>query len=145
MRSFVGTTFPLVYFLYPIPTQLDLSPSCGRSFRRGCLLVRCSLPYCWEREKRKRPPGTSPDPSRPNGRSSSNYQDRKLTKLTLQEIVYNLDMEYNIYWSQQRCDLITYITRNCTIYDMSWRTMPYTPWNVLYRHSQYFRTITYDV
>ena len=32
-------------------------------------------------------------------------------KYTLLEIMYNLDMEHDIYWSKQRRDLIAYITR----------------------------------
>ena len=66
-------------------------------------------------------------------------------KYTLLEIMYNLDMEHDIYWSKQRRDLIAYITRIQVIYYMSCGTMPYTPCIVDEDIANIFRTITYDV
>ena len=36
----------------------------------------------------------------------------------LLEIVYNLDIDHDIYWSKQRRNLIAYSTRNCAVYNM---------------------------
>ena len=61
------------------------------------------------------------------------------------EIVYNLDMEHDIYWSKQRRDLIEYIIRIQVVYDMSCGTMSYIQWIVHLDIVNMFRTITYDV
>ena len=54
--------------------------------------------------------------------------DQRLpTVYALQKIVYNLDMEYDIYWCQQRYYLITYRTQIRVVYDVSCWTLPFTP------------------
>jgi hypothetical protein len=68
-----------------------------------------------------------------------------LNLASLQEIVYNLDMEHDIYQSKQRHDLITYITRIRVVYDVSCGTMPYTPCIVHLDIANMFRTNTYDI
>ena len=65
--------------------------------------------------------------------------------VTLLEIVYNLDMEHDIYWCKQRRDLLAYITRIRVVYDVSCATMPYTPCIVHLDIANMFRTNTYDV
>ena len=68
-----------------------------------------------------------------------------LIVISLLETMYNLDMKDDIYWSKQRRNLITYITRNQVVYDMSYGTMPYTSCIVPLDIANMFRTMIYDV